>query len=309
MKKTMFFGFLFLIHAGAARADASLQLAVDNREVAVGETLKVRVIFQEKGTGGSVVLREPALPTPRLFVIRGIGTQSNIAMVNQQVVSVITTEFTLLAKGPGEEDIGPAVLIYEDAQGRRREIQSSSTRVRVVEKGKRKAPPAVPSTIPSPSPPAAGDLRDIKLLLEPPRTWWSFFAALAAAVAAFFVVLKFFGKRKQNVPRSSGIESWRLAWKALSRGGEELATDAFALSFARLVREGLSLLLAESMLEKTTEEIQKRLEAQKKIDRVLWTAWLEKSDRVLFAGEPWPVPERRETLSTLKREMESYKIK
>ena len=152
------------------RADdnqVGLQMEVDKRQVEVGDTLTVTLDFKQTGSGNSMVIQDPSIPTPEHFEIRGTSSSTRLVMMNQQMYQVSTTQFTLVATQPGQETLGPASMVYQDAKLGKRELQSNGTLVTVVAKsafslfGNSSSTPNAPAAVSA----ASDQLRDVKPLL------------------------------------------------------------------------------------------------------------------------------------------------
>jgi hypothetical protein len=269
--------------------EVGLRLDVDKRRVEVGESLTLTLEFKQVATGSSSVMQEPSIPTPENFQIRGNSSTTQITMMNGQTMQVSTTTFELVATKAGEATVGPALLIYQDDQGMRRQVKSNEIHVTVVEKtgfslfGKKKAEPPVAN----PVPPAANtpdDLRAIKGL--PPDFPWLkflFWSVVLVLIIGFFVrqLRKWKRTPGKAVPPGKAAEL-RAAFKKLN---DDLSAEQFCLGLSNLVRECLQYRYGFSAVDFTTEEILKELEKQKMSadERGGTEKCLKTCDRVLYA--------------------------
>lgn len=272
----------------AAQQDTvGLRLDADKREVAVGETLTLTIEFKQLGTGNSTVSGEPSIPTPQNFEIRGQESATQVSIINQQTAMISTTKLTLAAMKTGDETLGPAVLIYQDDAGIKKEIKSNVVTVKVVEKNGKKndeAPEANPQSSNPPSNP--DELRDLKPLLPESFNFlrlliWS----LVAILIVGFVWWQFRKPRKTGPPPIPlGTEArLRDAWKKLAN--ENLSSKEFCLGLSSLVRECLQYRYQLPAVYSTTEEILKAVSSRKASDdeKAAIEKCLRTCDRVLHA--------------------------
>ncbi len=290
--------FLFLLSALPSPAqtpsqgeEVGLRMDVDKRQVEVGESLSLTIEFKQLAVGGNNMSSEPNFPTPELFQARGSFTSSQVTIVNQQTAQTTTTHLTLVAVKPGTESLGPASIIFQDPQGKRREITSNVINVTVTEKkgfslfgGSKSEPtPAAQSS----QPPDDG-LRDVKPLLPDPLLWL-FKAGLVILIILLivgYVLWKVWGPKKKTLKATPilGQEGrLREAWKKLA--DEELSADDFCRSLSSIIRECLEYHFGFSALDFTTEEIFRELKNHKLTDKQTETVekCLKACDRVLYA--------------------------
>ncbi|HEY5037712.1 MAG TPA: BatD family protein [bacterium] len=276
-----------------------LRMDVDKREVEVGDKVTVSLEFKQVGSGNSSVIQEPSIPTPEHFEIRGTSSATQVTIINQQTAEVSTTRLTLVATQSGTEVLGPALLIYQDSQGKKREIKSNVATVTVVEKksfslfGKKKeqspSNPAMPQAsgnTPPGSTPSENDLQPIKPLLPE-----SFFVIRLIICLAILALIAGFVWRQMNKPTRKMVSfepltkaaQLRDAWKKLSN--EDLDSKEFCLGLASLMRECLEYRFQFPAVDFTTEEILKALGEYKlsKDEREAVEKCLKACDRVLYA--------------------------
>jgi hypothetical protein len=269
----------------AQQATVGLRLDVDKREVAVGEVLTLTVEFKQIGTGNSTASGEPTIPPPQNFQIQGQSSATQVAIINQQTAMISTTKYELVATKVGEETLGPALLIYQDDQQRKKEIKSNVVTVKVVDKKQDENPPA--SNPQSNNPPTnPDDLRDLKPLLPETTNWlriviWS----LVGLLIVGFVIWQFLKPKKAGPPPiPMGKEAQlRDAWKKLAN--ENLSSKEFCLGLSSLVRECLQYRYQLPAIYSTTEEILKEMRQRKASDdeKAAIEKCLKACDRVLHA--------------------------
>lgn len=279
----------------AQENEVGLRLEVDKREVEVGDKVTLSIEFRQATGGNNVVMGEPSISTPENFEIRGTSSETSVTMMNQQTMQISKTRLTLVATKAGEETLGPAVVIYQDAQSKKHEIKSNVITVTVSEKSgfsslfKKKKPTPEnqpPSTgTANPTPASAEDqLRDIKPLL--PESSW-FLIGLAA-----LIVLLIGGFIWRQVAKSPGgvppplpgkATQLREAWRKL--GKDDLEAKEFCLALSSLVRECLQYRYHFAAVDFTTEEILSELKKQKigADDASSAEKCLKVCDRVLYA--------------------------
>jgi hypothetical protein len=275
----------------AQQDTVGLRLDVDQREVTVGDTLTVTVEFKQLGTGTSTASGEPSIPTPQDFEIRGQSSNTQVSIINQQTAMISTTKYKLAATKAGEETLGPALLIYQDDQQKRREIKSNVATVKVVEKGgfslfggkKDEDTPTPDNANPSAN---SNDLRDLKPLLPESTNWlriiiWS----LVILLIVGFVLWRFLKPNKAGPPTlPMGKEAQlRDTWKKLAN--ENLSSKEFCLGLSSLVRECLQYRYQLPAVYSTTEEILKQMASRKVSDdeKAAIEKCLKTCDRVLHA--------------------------
>lgn len=279
----------------AQQTEVGLRMEVDKRQVEIGDSLTLTLEFRQLGTGNSTVLGEPQIPTPENFQIRGQMSSTEVRIINQQTAAISTTRLTLVASKVGEETLGPAVLVYQDSQGQKREIKSNQATVTVVEKTgfslfhKKQATPTSQAPA-SPNPPAAASqspeqLREIKPLLPESFDMVKFLIALAILV----LVVGFVWRQLRRPSRPSGVPllgkaaQLKDAWKKL--GNDDLPSKEFCLGLSNLVRECLQYRFDFPAVDYTTDEILKALKKMKPSDDEFVAAekCLKTCDRVLYA--------------------------
>jgi hypothetical protein len=277
-----------LLHA---QEEVGLKMDVDKRQLEVGDSLTLTLDFKQVGTTNSSVIQEPSIPTSENFEIRGNFSSTRVMIVNRQATEVATTTYRLVATKAGTATLGPALLIYQDPSGKRREIKSNIVTVTVTEKsafsffGKKAEPTPTLSGAPM-APPIPDDLRDIKGLPSDSFSWVSFlFWLIVLAVIVGFVWRQYAKKPAgavQTIPIGKAEELNR-AWKKLA--DDDLAPKEFALALSNLVRECLRYHFGFDAVDCTTEEILRELskikisdEEQNAVEKCL-----KISDRVLYA--------------------------
>jgi len=301
MKREFIFvllGAAFLGISGTASAQqdqVGLKLDVDQRQVEVGDKLTVTIEFKQVGSAASAI-QGPSIATPEHFQIGGTSSATQVTMVGQQTAEVSTTRLSLTATTPGEEAIGPAVLIYQDPQLGRRELKSNVARVTVVEKSKfslfghKKAanpPPTPPPAAANPAPNPGDQIRDIKpLFFESLSALLLRILVWLAVFGVFLVVIwRFFIRKKPAGPKPALTEEARLreAWRKL--GNEDLGGEEFCLALSSLVRECLQYRFGFPAVDYTTEEILKAVTKNKLTDdeKVAAEKCLKACDKVLYA--------------------------
>jgi hypothetical protein len=277
--------------------EVGLRMDVDKREVQVGDRITLTIEFRQVGNSGSAEMQAPSIHTPENFHIRSTSSATQVSIVNQQTAQVSTTRLSLEATRPGTETLGPAVLIFQDAQQQTREIKSNVITVTVTEKkklsifGSKKKNES--QTQPQGNAPATASatpdeqLRDIKPLLPESSSVLKkiFWLVLLAAVAGFIWRLFFWKKGSRTVapPVPEKAAQLRETWRKLA--GDELSANEFCLGLANLIRECLEYRFGFPALDLTTEEILKETRKHKltadELDAV--EKCLKATDRVLYA--------------------------
>ena len=296
-RKARWFGLaLCLLTAGlveAQQAEVGLRMGVDRRQVRVGEDLTLTLEFKQVGSGNSSVMGEPQISTPEHFEIRGQTSSTQVNMINQQTMAISTTRLRLVATKPGTETLGPALLIYQDASGNKREIKSNVATVTVVEKSgfslfgkKSQSPPQAPaSTAAPPAQSPGGDLRDVKPLLPESHMFIK-----ALLVLILLGLIAGFIWRQLNRPVSGPAVAplgkaaqLKDAWKKLSN--EDLSGKEFCLGLSNLIRECLQYRFQFPAVDFTTEEVLRELKKVRISDDEFVAAekCLKTCDRVLYA--------------------------
>ena len=266
-----------------------LQMEVDKRQVEMGDTLTVTLEFKQVGSGGAMVVQEPSIPTPEHFTIRYTSSSTRLVMMNQQMYQVSTTQITLVATQPGQETLGPASMIYQDARLGKRELQSNGALVTVVPKpafslfGHKSETPE--ASAPATAAAAADDLRDVKPLL--PESFGVFevlFWLLVALLIAGFIYRRVRrpGKKTSVIPETEE-ERLRAAFKKVF--SDDLPSKEFCLRLASLVRECLGVRFDFPAADCTTGEILKALGQKEAPEDVREAAekCLKTCDRVVYA--------------------------
>jgi len=267
-----------------------LRLDVDKRQVEVGDNLVVSIEFKQLESGNSTASGEPSIATPEHFEIRGQSTATQVSIINQKTAMISTTRLTLVATKPGDETLGPALLIFQDPQGNKREIKSNVVTVTVIEKkpfslfgSKKSAPSPTPETAPQ----SADEPRDVKPLMQDSGNGFRIvFWLVVALVIAGFVWWKSRGGEKttaaQEIPLGKAAQL-RESWKKL--GNEDLSSKEYCLLLSSLVRECLQYRFDFPAVHSTTEEILRTLEKVKATENERSAAekLLKTCDRVLHA--------------------------
>lgn len=278
---------------GFAQTEVGLRLDVDKRQVAVGDTLTVSIEFRQVGVNNTFT-GSPSISTPEHFDIQGQSSATQVTIVNQQTAQISTTRYTLVATKPGDETIGPALLIYQDDRGKKHEIKSNVANVTVVEKhgfslfgnSGGNAPAAPPQAAP-PAPASPDELRGLKPLLPESFSFLKpMLLVLILGAIAGFVAWQFRktpgASRAPAAPLGKAAQL-REAWKKLS--SEELGPKEFCLALSGLVRECLQYRFNFPAVDSTTEEILKALKQYKLTDdeRLAAEKCLKACDRVVYA--------------------------
>ena len=275
--------------AWAQQGAGEYHLDVDKLEVEVGDTLNLTTAFKQTGSANLNLTGQPAIPTPEHFQIQGQSSSQQIFMMNQQSGLIFSTQFTLVATKPGEETLGPAVLTYQDASGKNRQMQSNTVTVKVVEKSpfsifRKKKAENPPEQNPQPNP---DDLRGLKPLMPEDESWLRYVIwPLVFLAIAGFVWWQF---RKTNQPGAppplpAGTEAQlRDRWKKL--GNDDLDPKEFCLGLSGLVRECLQYRYGFPAVNYTTEQILKEMASRKASDdeKAALEKCLKTCDRVLHA--------------------------
>jgi hypothetical protein len=278
----------------AQAAEVGLRMDVDKRQVEVGDSLTLTLEFKQLGSGNASVIQEPSIPTPENFEIRGTSSSTQVMIINRQTAAVSTTRLTLVANKVGTETLGPALLIYQDAQGQKKEMKSNIVTVTVVEKtgfsffGKKKAenppPPAQPSAAPASV--SADDLRGIKGLPPESFPWFKVtFCLVLLAVIVGFIWRQLSKPAKKTVKAAPQGKAAELREALKKLGDEKLSAKEFCLGLSNVLRECLEYRFDFSALDYTSEEILKELKKQKVSEEEQTTVekCLKTCDRVLYA--------------------------
>jgi hypothetical protein len=230
------------------------------------------------------------------FEIRGPEfSSSRIMMVNGVMAQISTTRISLKAVKEGNATIGPALALYQDPSGARREIQSNPALVTIVAKKgfslfgpKAGTVPAAPTPAPAPSTGATNpdDLRDIHgLVPEPSFPWaWLFWVFTALVAAGYFYRLWKKAKAAGPSEMAKGpADLLRERFKRLSR--EDLAGVEYCREASSLARGCLSYRYNFPAEDWTTSEILTEVKRLKAAAGVLDASenCLKPCDRVLYA--------------------------
>jgi hypothetical protein len=259
---------------------------VDKRQVEVGDSLVLSIEFKQIGSGNATASGEPSISTPEHFEIRGQSSATQVTIINQQTAMLSTTRLTLVATKAGDETLGPALLLYQDSQGKKKEIKSNVVSVTVVEKSGfslfgKKSPPT-PTAVAAP----ADQPKDVKPLLSESHDGLriAFWLVVGALILGFvwWQFRKKGGERPQTVPVGRAAQL-REQWKKL--GNEDFSSKEFCLGLSSLVRECLQYRFNFPAVDFTTEEIISALKKQKLTDDEFVAAekCLKTCDRVLYA--------------------------
>jgi hypothetical protein len=273
--------------------EVGLRMDVDKRELQVGDRITLTIEFRQMGNGGSSEFQAPSIHTPENFEIQGTFSAARVIIENQQTVQISTTKLSLKATRPGAETLGPAVLIFKDAQQQTREIKSNIITVTVTEKksfsifGHKKKkenanPPQANNPVATPDEP----LRDIKPLVpESSSPLKVIFWLVVAVLLAGFIWRHFQNKGPRVVVPAIPEKAAQLreAWRKLA--DDELTAKEFCLGLANLTRECLEFRFRFPAVDLTTEEIlmeagKHKLTAEE-LDAV--EKCLKATDRVLYA--------------------------
>ncbi len=299
--RLIFYSALFLtfLYPWFSRAqqqeELGLRMEVDKRQVEVGESLTVSLEYKQVGNTGGSSFQEPSLPTPERFQINGTSSSTQVTIINQQTAQISTTKLHLEATKSGSETLGPAILIYQDPQGQKRELKSNVVNVTVVEKSgfsffkKKKEPSPDPNQAsPSPAspPPTDEELHGIKPLLDESHNVLKAVLWIVILVLITWFIWRQFNKpiQKGTVPRPLGVDAQlRDSWRKLSN--EELSSKDFCLALSALVRECLQYSHGFPAVDFTTEEIFSELKKHKLTNNEMEAAekCLRTCDRVLYA--------------------------
>ena len=276
-----------------AQQEVGLKMDVDKRQLEVGDSLSLTLDFKQVGTTNSAVVQEPSIPSSENFEIHGSSSSTRVFIINRQATEVSTTTFHLTATKAGTVQLGPALLIYQDPDGKRREIKSNIVTVTVSEKsgfslfGKKAEAPA-PTAVPAAAPavPTPDDLRNIKGLPSDSTNWISFAFWLVVFVLIGGFVWRLFTKKPAGPKKVNPVgkeAELKQAWKKL--GNDDLAAKEFALGLSNLVRECLRYRFGFEAVDCTTEEVLNELAKLKVTDTEKGAAekCLKTSDRVLYA--------------------------
>ena len=294
---------MFVIFWGSAstlfaqQEAVSLRMEVDKRQVDVGDSITLTLEFRQIATGNASIMGEPQIPTPEHFEIRGQRSFTQVSMVNQQTMSTTTNKLELAATKAGTETLGPALMIYQDVNGKKKEVKSNVVSVSIVEKtgfslfgrkSQAKAPEPKPETNQNPAaaqPPPGDQLRGIKPLL--PETYMLFkllfWLTLLCALGWFLWRLLRKPPQGKVVPQVPKPAQLKDAWKKL--GNEELSGKEFCAGLSRLVCECLEYRYGFPAVNYTTDQILNILPEHKlsadeaaAVEKCLRTC-----DRVLYA--------------------------
>ncbi len=295
-QSVLFLTLLFPWPLGAQQEEAiGLRMEVDKRQVEVGDGLTISLEYKQVGNTGGSSFQEPSLPTPEHFQINGTSSSTQVTIINQQTAQISTTKLRLEATKAGSETLGPAILIYLDPQGKKRELQSNVVNVTVVEKSgfsffkKKKDPSPDPNQAnppPGAQPPADAELHGIKPLLDDSHNIFKALVWIVILVLIVWFIWRQFNqpKKKVTISRPLGADAQlRESWRKLSN--EELSAMEFCLALSGLVRECLQYSYGFPAVDYTTEEIFKELEKHKLTNNEMEAVekCLKTCDRVLYA--------------------------
>jgi len=270
---------------------AGLRLEVDRREVKVGESLTLTMEFAQHSFGAQAEPVEPQIHTPVNFEIGMKFSSTRIEMVDQATRVITTTKYKLTATQVGEEKFGPYSLIFTDAQGMKREVESNIATVKVVEKGSlfssSKKKEATPKAAAQVAPGPQDEMKDLKPLLPESHwvLWTLFWIALLGAIGGFAYRIWSRRRVKPQAAPAPLEEGTRLReiWKKL--GKEDLGSAEFCRMLSSLVRECLRARYGIDAPDLTTEEILTDLKGVRlfKDDLEAAEKCLRACDRVLYA--------------------------
>jgi len=276
-----------------SQVQVGLSLTVDQRQVELGDTLTLTLEFKQLGTSNSSVVQEPSIPSSENFEIRSTSSATQVSIINREMAQVSRTTIKMEATKVGTATLGPALLIYQDPDGKRHEIQSNIATVTVTEKsgfslfGKKKAEPAPPPPA-AVAPPAPGpdDLSGIKGLPPDSFSWVGYVFWLVVFLLIVGFVWRQMTKKKKAPTRVIPIgkaAELQQAWKKLGR--EDIGAKEFALELSNLVRECLQYRYGFPAVDLTTDEIFAQLSKVKLSDAEenAVEKCLKTSDRVLYA--------------------------
>ncbi len=276
-----------------AQEEIGLKMDVDKRQLEVGDTLTLTLDFKQLGTTNSAVVQEPSIPSSENFEIHGQFSGTRVQQFGHQIAVISTTTYKLTATKVGTAQLGPALLIYRDEQGKNREMKSNIVTVTVNEKtgfsffGKKNESPA-PTAAPAAAPavPTPDELRNIKGLPADSTNWISFAFWLVVLILIGGFAWRIFTKKpagpKKIIPVGKEAEL-KQAWKKL--GNDDLSSKEFALGLSNLVRECLQYRFGFEAVDCTTEEVLNELSKLKVTDTEKGAVekCLKTSDRVLYA--------------------------
>jgi hypothetical protein len=267
--------------------EAGLRLLVDQRQIEVGASVKVSIEFKHVGNE-STALGNPSISTPEKFQMGGFTSSfTNVTYDQGKEMVTSTTQFDLKAVAEGEETLGPALLIYQDAHGKKIELKSNQVTIKIVPKsgfslfGKKKVDvQPTPTTAPD-------DLTDLKPLM-PESHWllrvlfWGFVALLILGLILWRLLFSKPSTPAQAPPQGKAAEL-RDRWKKL--GKEDLESKEFCQELSGLARECLQFRFGFQAVNFTTTEVLKALAKVKSTDdeRVAADKILKTCDRVLHA--------------------------
>lgn len=286
-------GVSFGIAAPATQEEVGLRLEVNKRQVEVGDSLTVSLEFRRQGNnGGSVVSGNPSIPMLENFDVRGSSSSTRVMMVNNQMSEVATTNIHLVATKPGEATLGPAIVLYQDAQQGKRELKSNTVVVSVTPKKSfsifgHKQAEATPAPAPSSAAPAStDDLRDIHGLMQPkPFPWGLVFWPLLLIGVGFWAyrVWKRRGLKSASVAPKGPAEVLRERYRVLSRS--ETNSEEFCRTAAALARACLQYRYGFPAEDRTSAEVSDELKKLKASEAVRESVekCLKTCDRVLYA--------------------------
>jgi len=274
-----------------AQQEVGLKMDVDKRQMEVGDSLTLTLDFKQIGTTNSAVVQEPSIPSSENFEIHGSSSSTRVMIMNRQATEVSTTTFHLTATKAGTVSLGPALLIYQDPDGKRREIQSNIVTVTIAEKsgfsffGKKNENPASNSNAAPASAATPDDLRTIKGLPSDSFSWSYIFWLIVLILIVGFV-WRVLTKKPAGPARVNPVgkeAELKMAWKKL--GNDNLSSKEFALGLSNLVRECLQYRFGFAAVDCTTEEILMEFSKRKvpDVEKNAAEKCLKTSDRILYA--------------------------
>jgi hypothetical protein len=108
-------------HLLRAQEEIGLKMDVDKRQLELGDTLVLTLDFKQVGTTNSAVVQEPSIPSSENFEITSQFSGTRIQQVGRAMAVISTTTYHLTATKVGTAQLGPASLIYRDAEGKNRD--------------------------------------------------------------------------------------------------------------------------------------------------------------------------------------------
>lgn len=136
---------IFLLSTSAVAQELSLSASVDRSKITLNDQLRLSISV----SGGAGSLPSPQLPSMPEFNIYSSGRSQNISIVNGQISSAITFNYTLVPKKAGKFTISPVTLTYQN-----KTYETQPISIEVVEAS------APPPQVPTQRQPKAGGERD-----------------------------------------------------------------------------------------------------------------------------------------------------